>query len=194
MIVNFEKQLKDRKGFGNNCPNQPSFEIIRKLVPLFDDENFQIGSVHYTVQIMCWAPKVVPTSKATGNDEKLCVESPVLVSRIIESGEGADKDPMSIDGCEQTADSPTDDSSKLSTVLVHKEDTALLDRDINGCVGSANGIKSIKNYVHLDDLLNLDGSFRYRNSTFFFEVQLFCQRTSGHTREVERRQLRCSNQ
>lgn len=31
--------------------------------------------------------------------------------------------------------------------------------------------KPIENYVNLDDLLNLDGSFRYQDNTFFFEVQ-----------------------
>lgn len=157
MVESYEKQLKDRKVFGNNCPNQPTFEIIRKLVPLLDENNFQIGSIHYTVQMMCWAPKVVP------NDEKLCVKSPVLATRIIESGEGADNDPISIDGCGQTADSPSDDSNKshdggldskladfqkemycndnsfnsckLPADLVHKDDSDLHDRDIDGCVG-----------------------------------------------------------
>lgn len=42
MVASYEKQSKNRKTFGNNCVNQPIYEIIRELVPLVNEDKIRV--------------------------------------------------------------------------------------------------------------------------------------------------------
>ena len=61
LIEKFDKNANEKRcGRVDICANQPSYEIIRELVQLVNDNNLPSGSIYYTLRLTCFGPTFIP--------------------------------------------------------------------------------------------------------------------------------------